>query len=79
MKIEYKLIDNEEDVPLKVEYNDELMPIITINLHYKIWLSLMRTVIPGISESLRDKLSEICDSYLKEMIVRYFKLLSPIY
>jgi len=68
MKIEYKLIDNEEDVPLKVEYNDELMPIITINLHYKIWLSLMRTVIPGISESLRDKLSEICDSYLKEMI-----------
>ena len=66
MKIEYKLIDNEEDVPLKVEYNDELMPIITINLHYKIWLSLMRTVIPGISESLRDKLSEICDSYLEE-------------
>tara|TARA_R110002020_G_scaffold17765_5_gene62036 strand:+ start:3885 stop:4124 length:240 start_codon:yes stop_codon:yes gene_type:complete len=66
MRIEYKLIDDEEDVPLKIEYGENFLPVITINLHYKIWLSLMRTTIPGISESLRNKLSEICDSYLRE-------------
>jgi len=69
VRIDYRLIDDEEDVPLKIEYSESLMPIITINMHYKIWLSLMRTLIPGISENLRDKLSEICDSVLKEMLV----------
>jgi len=29
----------------------------------------MRTVIPGMAESLRNKLSEVCDSVLKEMIM----------
>ena len=71
MKIEYKLIDDKDGVPLKIEYNDNFIPVITINMYHKIWLSLMRTTIPGISESLRDKLSEICDSYLKEHL--YFE------
>tara|TARA_R100000152_G_C6700079_1_gene129793 strand:- start:405 stop:647 length:243 start_codon:yes stop_codon:yes gene_type:complete len=69
VRIDYRLIDDEEDVPLKIEYSESLMPIITINMYHKIWLSLMRTLIPGISENLRDKLSEICDSVLKEMLV----------
>ena len=68
VRIDYRLIDDEEDVPLKIEYSESLMPIITI-MYHKIWLSLMRTLIPGISENLRDKLSEICDSVLKEMLV----------
>ena len=69
VRIDYRLIDDEEDVPLKIEYSESLMPIITINMYHKIWLSLMRTLIPGISENLRDKLSEICDSVLKEMYI----------
>ena len=69
IRIDYKLIDDEEDVPLKIEYDANLMPVITINMYHKIWLSLMRTLIPGISENLRDKLSEICDSVLREMLV----------
>ncbi len=69
VKIEYKLIDDEDDVPVKIEYDVNLLPVITINMHHKIWLSLMRTLIPGISENLRDKLSEICDSVLREMLV----------
>jgi len=69
VRIDYRLIDDEKDVPLKIGYDENLSPIITINMHHKIWLSLMRTLIPGISENLRDKLSEICDSVLREILV----------
>tara|TARA_R100001198_G_C5229913_1_gene209401 strand:- start:773 stop:1000 length:228 start_codon:yes stop_codon:yes gene_type:complete len=69
VRIDYRLIDDEEDVPLKFEHDANMMPVITLNMHHKIWLSLMRTLIPGIAESLRDKLSEICDSVLKEMYI----------
>tara|TARA_R110002167_G_scaffold111007_2_gene282311 strand:- start:2547 stop:2765 length:219 start_codon:yes stop_codon:yes gene_type:complete len=68
MKIEYRLIDEKEKSPLEIQYNDEFEPVIIINMHYKIWLSLMRTTVPGIAESLRNKLSEICDSFLKDMM-----------
>jgi hypothetical protein len=69
VRIDYRLIDDEEDVPLKIEHDANMMPVITLNMHHKIWLSLMRTLIPGIAENLRDKLSEICDSVLKEMYI----------
>ena len=69
MIIEYKLINDEKETPIKIEYGDNLVPIITLNMHHKLWLSLMRTTIPGMAESLRNKLSEVCDSVLKEMIL----------
>jgi len=69
MIIEYRLIDDMEDVPLRMDYNEDFTPIIYLNMHHKIWLSLMRTTIPGISENLRDKLGEICDSFLKEVLL----------
>tara|TARA_Y100000004_G_scaffold93370_1_gene104536 strand:- start:547 stop:771 length:225 start_codon:yes stop_codon:yes gene_type:complete len=69
MRVEYKLIDEINSTPIRIEYGENLAPIITLNMHHKLWLSLMRTVIPGMAESLRNKLSEVCDSVLKEMIM----------
>lgn len=69
MRVEYKLIDESDALPITIGYGDNLSPVITLNMHHKLWLSLMRTVIPGMAESLRNKLSEVCDSVLKEMIM----------
>jgi len=69
MRVEYRLIDESDAMPITIEYGDNLVPVITLNMHHKLWLSLMRTVIPGMAESLRNKLSEVCDSVLKEMIM----------
>lgn len=68
-RVEFRLIDDDEMPPLIVKRNEEsLDPVIVINTHHRIWLSLHRTLIPGIAKSLSEKLNNLCDGYLREQI-----------
>jgi hypothetical protein len=67
MEIEFRIIED-ENLPIIFIDGEGLRPVITINAHSKnrVWLSIHRNTIPGITQSLQAKLSEICDSYLKQ-------------
>ena len=68
--VEFRLIDDEELPPVIIKQNedDNTVPVIVLNQHYKIWLGLQRSTIPGIAQSLAEKLNQICDSYLVEQM-----------
>jgi len=67
MEIEFILSEAEGMDPITIA-GKGIKPIIIINTHEqnRVWLSLNRNNIPGIVASLQAKLTEICDSYLKE-------------
>ena len=69
MEIEFRIIQDKDLPIIFIDSDSEsLRPIITINAHSKnrVWLSIHRNTIPGITQSLKTKLTEICDSYLKQ-------------
>tara|TARA_R110001592_G_scaffold35695_5_gene121225 strand:- start:3924 stop:4151 length:228 start_codon:yes stop_codon:yes gene_type:complete len=67
MEIEFRISEEEKMHPITIA-GSGLKPIVIINVHgqNRVWLSLNRNNIPGIVASLQSKLTEICDSYLKE-------------
>jgi|6_EtaG_2_1085325.scaffolds.fasta_scaffold228977_2 hypothetical protein len=68
-EIEFRLIEDEEMPPMIIKANEDGNPVIVINQHHRIWLSLQRRTIPGIVESLSHKLNDICDGYLNEQLI----------
>ena len=68
MEIEFRLVEVEGVAPIQIDLGTNLRPVVIINTHGKsrVWLSMNRNNIPGIVASLQSKLTEICDSYLKE-------------
>lgn len=67
MEIEFVLSEVEDMHPITIS-SSGFKPLVIINTYgqNRVWLSLNRNNIPGIVSSLQAKLTEICDSYLKE-------------
>ena len=67
--VEFRMVNDEELPPVIIKYDEgELIPIVVLNLQHKIWLGLQRKTIPGICESLAEKLNDLCDGVLNEQI-----------
>jgi hypothetical protein len=69
-EIEFRLIEDNEMPALifKSNENDIASCVIVINQAHKIWLGLQRNTIPGICQSLNEKLNQLCDGYLEEQL-----------
>lgn len=67
MEIEFTISVERNMHPITI-VGSGLKPHVIINTYgqNRVWLSLNRNNIPGIVASLQAKLTEICDSYLKE-------------
>ena len=67
--VEFRMVNDEELPPIIIKYDDEgLNPVVVLNLQHKVWLGLQRKTIPGICESLAEKLNDLCDGVLMEQI-----------
>jgi hypothetical protein len=67
--VEFRMVNDEELPPIIIKHDeDELLPVVVLNVHHKIWLGLQRKTIPGICESLAEKLNDLCDGVLMEQI-----------
>jgi len=64
----FHVVDDEELPPITINYNDELNPVVYLNMHHRLWLALARNVIPGIAVNIQDKLTMICDNYIRDQI-----------
>ena len=67
-EVEVRIIDDDELPPIIIKCGDNNMPIVILNSKYTVWLSLMRSTIPGITSSMHEKLNDICDAYLTEQL-----------
>ena len=67
-QVEFIIVSDEELPAIIIKREDGFEPIIVINTYHKIWLSLMRSTIPGITQSLAEKLTMICDGFLEEQL-----------
>ena len=68
--VEFRLIDREEMPPVVIKKNEhDNGCVIIINQAHTIWLSLNRNTIPGITQSLAEKLNQLCDGYLEEQLM----------
>lgn len=68
IQIEYRIVDDADLPPLVIRESKEHTPVITLNIYHTVWLSLMRATIPGITNSLQDKLNELCNTYLRDRL-----------
>ena len=70
-EIEFRLIEDNELPALIFKSNerDRASCVIVINQAHKIWLGLHRSTIPGICNSLAEKLNQLCDDYLEEQLM----------
>ena len=67
--VEFRMVNDEELPPVIIKHDEgDLVPIVVLNLQHKIWLGLQRKTIPGICESLAEKLNDLCDGVLMEQI-----------
>ena len=66
MKVEFRLIDEEELPPLVISMNEQDEPKVVINTHHRIWISLHRRTIAGVIEALQEKMDEILTGFLRE-------------
>ena len=68
-EVEFRLIEDDEMPPIIIKQSEEgTAPVIIINQSHTIWLSLQRSTIPGIAQSLADKLNQMCDGYLQQQL-----------
>ena len=67
--VEFRMVNDEELPPVIIKHDEgDLVPIVVLNLQHKVWLGLQRKTIPGICESLAEKLNDLCDGVLIEQI-----------
>lgn len=68
-EVEFRLIDSEDMPPVVIKKNeDDSGCVILLNQAHTIWLSLNRSTIPGITQSLAEKLNQMCDGYLEQQL-----------
>lgn len=68
--VEFRLIDSNEMPPIVIKKNEkDNACVIVLNQAHTIWLSLQRNTIPGIVQSLAEKLNQLCDGYLEEQLM----------
>ena len=67
-RVEFRIVEDEELPAIIIKRDGGLEPVIVINTYHKIWLSLQRATIPGITNSLAEKLTLLCDGFLEEQL-----------
>lgn len=68
-QIEFRLIDSIDMPPVVIKENErDGGCVIVLNQAHTIWLSLQRSTIPGITQSLAEKLNQLCDGYLEQQL-----------
>tara|TARA_R100000951_G_scaffold116193_1_gene126991 strand:+ start:1212 stop:1475 length:264 start_codon:yes stop_codon:yes gene_type:complete len=68
--VEFRLIDSNEMPPIVIKKSEkDNACVIVLNQAHTIWLSLQRNTIPGIVQSLAEKLNQLCDGYLEEQLM----------
>ena len=68
-EIEFRLIDSEDMPPVVIKkHENDNGCVIVLNQAHTIWLSLQRSAIPGITQSLAGKLNQLCDGYLEQQL-----------
>ena len=67
-RVEFRIVEDEELPAIIIKRDGGLEPVIVINTYHKIWLSLQRATIPGITNSLAEKLTLLCDGFLEEQV-----------
>ena len=69
-EVEFRLIDSEDMPPVVIKkHEDDSGCVILLNQAHTVWLSLNRSTIPGITQSLAEKLNQMCDGYLEQQLV----------
>lgn len=69
-QVEFRLIDSNDMPPVVIKKNeDDNGCVIVLNQAHTIWLSLQRSAIPGIAQSLAGKLNQLCDGYLEQQLM----------
>lgn len=69
-QVEFRLIDSQEMPPVVIKKNEnDNGCVIVLNQAHTIWLSLQRSAIPGIAQSLAGKLNQLCDGYLEQQLM----------
>ena len=67
--VEFRLIDTDEMPPVVIKKNEiDNGCVIVLNQAHTIWLGLNRSTIPGITQSLAEKLNQLCDGYLEQQL-----------
>ena len=64
--VRFNWIDDEEMPPITITMDNEDSPQVHINRSHRIWLSLNRKLIAGISEELFGKIDELLTGHLQE-------------
>ena len=68
-EVEFRLIDSEDMPPVVIKkHEDDNGCVILLNQAHTVWLSLNRSTIPGITQSLAEKLNQMCDGYLEQQL-----------
>jgi len=66
MEIEFRIIDDNELPPLIIKKGENDKPKILINNYHRVWLSLNRAILAGISQALPEKINDVLNGYLTE-------------
>ena len=67
-RVEFRIVEDEELPAIIIKRDGGIAPVIVINTYHKVWLSLQRSTIPGITQSLAEKLNQLCDGYLEQQL-----------
>jgi len=68
--VEFRLIDSNDMPPIVIKKNEtDNACVIVLNQAHTIWLGLQRNTIPGICQSLNEKLNQLCDGYLEQQLM----------
>ena len=66
MNVEIRIVEDSELPAIIITGNETDEPKVVINTYHKLWISLNRRIIAGITEALQEKMDEVLTSYLKE-------------
>lgn len=66
MNVEIRIVEDSELPAIIITGNETDEPKVVINTYHKLWISLNRRIIAGITEALQEKMDEVLTAYLKE-------------
>lgn len=66
MNVEFRIVEDSELPAIIITGSETDEPKVVINTYHKLWISINRRVIAGITEAMQEKMDEVLSSYLKE-------------
>jgi len=66
MQVEFRIVEDSELPAIIITGGDTGEPKVVLNTYHKLWISLNRRIIAGITESLQGEMDNILTAYLEE-------------